>query len=56
MTGSFARKVRLAEPVDAKKVQAKYENGVLTVVLPVAEEAKPHKIEIKRPGAPELTA
>jgi HSP20 family protein len=56
ITGSFARKVRLAEPIDAEKVQAQYENGVLTVVLPVAEQAKPHKIEIKRPGAPELTA
>lgn len=56
VTGSFSRKVRLAETVDAKKVEANYENGVLTVVLPLAEEAKPHKIEIKRPGAPELTA
>ena len=56
ITGSFARKVRLAEPIDADKVQAQYENGVLTVVLPVAEQAKAHKIEIKRPGAPELTA
>jgi HSP20 family protein len=56
ITGSFARKVRLAEPIDAEKVHAQYENGVLTVVLPVAEQAKAHKIEIKRPGAPELTA
>ncbi len=54
--GSFSRKIRLAETVDAKKVQAEYENGVLTVVLPLTEQAKPHKIEIKRPGAPELTA
>ena len=56
VTGSFTRKIRLAETVDAEKVEAQYENGVLTVVLPLAEEAKPHKIEIKRPGAPELTA
>lgn len=56
VTGSFARKVRLAEPIDAEKVNATYENGVLTVVLPVAEQAKARKIEIKRPGAPELTA
>jgi HSP20 family protein len=55
-TGSFARKVRLAEPIDAEKVNARYENGVLTVVLPVAEQAKAHKIEITRPGAAELTA
>ena len=56
VTGSFSRKVRLAEAIEAEKFEASYENGVLTVVLPVAEKAKPHKIEIKRPGAPELTA
>jgi HSP20 family protein len=54
--GSFTRRIRLAETVDSEKVDAQYENGVLTIVLPVAEKAKPHKIEIKRPGAPELTA
>jgi HSP20 family protein len=54
--GSFSRKIRLAETVEAEKVEARYENGVLTIVLPVAETAKPKKIEIKRPGAPELTA
>ena len=54
--GTFTRKIRLTETVDTEKVEAQYENGVLTVVLPIAEQAKPHKIEIKRPGAPELTA
>lgn len=54
--GSFSRRIRLAETVEAEKVGAQYENGVLTIVLPIAEKAKPQKIEIKRPGAPELTA
>ncbi len=54
--GSFTRKIKLTETVDATKVEAAYENGVLTIVLPIAEQAKPHKIEIKRPGAAELTA
>jgi HSP20 family protein len=54
--GTFTRKIRLTEAVDTEKVEAQYENGVLTVVLPIAEQAKPHKIEIKRPGAPELAA
>jgi HSP20 family protein len=54
--GTFTRKIRLTDTVDTEKVEAQYENGVLTVVLPIAEQAKPHKIEIKRPGAPELTA
>src|SRR6185437_345720 len=52
--GSFSRKIRLAETVEAEKVEAQYENGVLTIVLPIVEKAKPQKIEIKRPGAPEL--
>jgi HSP20 family protein len=56
ITGSFSRKVKLAEPIDADKVHAQYDNGVLTVVLPVAEQAKARKIEIKQAGAPELTA
>jgi HSP20 family protein len=54
--GTFTRKIRLTDTVDTEKVEAQYENGVLTVVLPIAEQAKPHKIEIKRPGGPELTA
>jgi HSP20 family protein len=54
--GSFVRKIRLAETVDAESVSAQYENGVLTIVLPIAEQAKPRKIEIARPGAPELAA
>ena len=54
--GSFSRKIRLAETVETEKVEARYENGVLTIVLPISDEAKPRKIEITRPGAPELTA
>jgi HSP20 family protein len=56
VTGSFTRKIRLAETIDTDKVNAEYENGVLTIVLPISEQAKPQKIEIKRSGAPELTA
>jgi HSP20 family protein len=54
-TGSFTRKIRLAETVDAGKVEAAYDNGVLSVVLPLQEQAKPRKVEIKRSGAQELT-
>ena len=56
VTGSFVRKVRLAETVDADKIEAGYENGVLSIVLPLQEKAKPRKIEIKRAEAPALTA
>jgi HSP20 family protein len=33
--------------VDASKVQAAYKDGILTVTLPKAEEAKPKQIEVK---------
>jgi HSP20 family protein len=38
-TGPFQRQVRLVEDVDPSRAQATLENGVLTVVLPVDEEA-----------------
>jgi HSP20 family protein len=56
LMGSFTRKVRLAETVDADRIEAGYENGVLSIVLPLQEKAKPRKIEIKRTEAPALAA
>ena len=44
--GRFERSVTLPVPVDAVRVGAAYENGVLTVTLPKAEAAKPRQIEI----------
>jgi HSP20 family protein len=43
---SFSRAVSIADEVDANKVSAAYENGVLTVTLPKREEAKPKKISV----------
>jgi HSP20 family protein len=45
--GSFARSILLPSNVSAEKIEAKYENGVLTLKLPKAEEAKPKKIDVK---------
>ena len=56
LMGSFTRKVRLAETVEVGKIEAAYDKGVLSVVLPLAEKAKPRKIEIKRADAAEITA
>jgi HSP20 family protein len=39
--GSFQRQVRLAEDVDPARASATFENGVLTIVLPVAATAPP---------------
>jgi HSP20 family protein len=44
--GEFQRQVRLPVDVDAENVQAKLHDGVLTVVLPKAPEARPRRIEV----------
>jgi HSP20 family protein len=45
-TGKFCRSVTLPTRVDANKVSATYKDGILTVTLPKAEEAKPKQIQI----------
>jgi HSP20 family protein len=45
--GSFSRSFSLPPTVDASKVSADYKAGVLTVRLPVREEAKPRQIQVK---------
>ncbi len=45
-TGTHRREVRLGDRFDPSKVEAAYDNGVLTVTIPVHEEALPHKINI----------
>lgn len=43
---SFSRSVTIPEQVQSDKVSAAYENGVLTVILPKREEAKPRKVTV----------
>jgi HSP20 family protein len=43
---SFSRTLALGDAVQADKIAAAYENGVLTVTLPKREEAKPRKITV----------
>ena len=45
-TGKFRRSITLPTRVDANKVNATYKDGVLTVTLPKAEEAKPKQIQV----------
>jgi len=45
--GTFVRTFALPTTVDAAKIQASYRSGVLEVVMPKSEMAKPKKIEIK---------
>jgi len=44
--GKFTRQLFLGESLDADKVAAKYEHGVLTLTIPVSERAKPRRVEI----------
>ena len=45
--GSFSRAVSLPPQVDTGKVDARFEDGVLSIELPKVEKAKPKKIQIK---------
>ncbi len=44
--GKFARSIQLPFAVDANKVEASFENGVITINLPRKEEEKPKKIKV----------
>ena len=44
--GSFSRSFSLPQTVDTGKVGAEYKDGVLTVRLPLREEAKPRQIKV----------
>jgi len=45
--GSFTRQVLLGDNLDTTKIDARYADGVLTLAIPVAEEAKPRRIEVR---------
>lgn len=48
--GTYRRQLALGEGIDTTKISATYENGVLTVTIPLAERAKPRRIEVIRSG------
>lgn len=52
--GTYRRQLSLGEGIDSEKIAATYENGVLTVTIPLAERAKPRRIEVAR-GAPQTS-
>jgi HSP20 family protein len=45
--GSFERSILLPTDVKADKAVADFENGILTITMPIAEEVKPKSIAIK---------
>lgn len=46
-SGSFTRSIQLPAPVQADKARAEFEDGVLTLTLPKAEEVRPKTITVK---------
>lgn len=46
--GKFVRSFNLPRSVDAEKIEANYENGILEVTIPKREEAKPRQIQIAK--------
>jgi HSP20 family protein len=52
----MTRRLRVPDWVDGERVSADCSDGVLTVLLPVAERAKPRRIEIRPAGAGEQTS
>jgi HSP20 family protein len=48
--GTFARQLLLGESLDTDRLEADYDQGVLTLRIPVAEEAKPRRVQITKSG------
>ena len=57
-SGSFLRQLTLGDGLDTASISAHYDNGVLSVVIPVSERAKPRKVEVQSTaqGGHEVTA
>jgi len=46
--GTFSRTIALGDNLDAEHLEAAYDEGVLHITIPMAEQAKPRKVEIGR--------
>ncbi|MET1044131.1 MAG: Hsp20/alpha crystallin family protein [Microbacteriaceae bacterium] len=52
MGGSFLRQLTLGDGIDREKISAHYDNGVLSVMIPVSEKSKPRKVEVMQANKP----
>lgn len=52
--GRFSRQLRLGSTVDVENIAASYEDGVLTLTLPVSERARPRQIPVNRAASSEI--
>ncbi|WP_169164186.1 Hsp20/alpha crystallin family protein [Cellulomonas taurus] len=51
-TGTYARQLTVGRGLNLDAISASYTDGVLTLTIPVAEEAKPRRIEVQTGSAP----
>ena len=49
--GTFTRQLQVGDALDTGKVTATYDNGVLMLIIPVAESAQPRRIEVQKGGS-----
>jgi HSP20 family protein len=54
--GMFSRQLFLGDTLDADRIKADYEGGVLTLRIPVVEKAKPRKITVSQAGQNQVSA
>jgi HSP20 family protein len=52
LTGAFTRQLFLGDTLDTERIDASYDAGVLTLRIPVAEQAKPRRIRISGGSGP----
>lgn len=45
--GSYLRQFSVGEGVDTSRISASYDNGVLSVIIPLSEKARPRKVKIE---------
>ncbi len=50
--GTYLRQLNLGQGIDTAAISASYDNGVLSIVIPVSEAAKPRKIAVQTAGSP----
>jgi HSP20 family protein len=54
--GTFSRQVFLSETLDTDRLEPRYDNGVLTLSIPITEAPKPRKFEIIKAGDEKIAA
>jgi HSP20 family protein len=51
--GAFSRQLLLGDSLDTERITARYDQGVLTITIPVAEQSKARKVQVAHSGEPE---